>query len=236
MAAAGVVASLAGPMRPRARRPLFRARALAGIVGPAAFTAAWVVGTIRQHGRDGYTVQVEQISGLAAPDAREPALMVAGFLAYGGCTLVYASALEDALGGPERSGWGPRLVRLAGLGVLGAGLLRRDQMLLLDLDGGEHQSRRNDLHDAASAVAFTAMFFAPVALARRLRADERTRALAAASLVATSTAAAVLVVFQAKVAPRVNGILQRVAVTLPMVPSAALAWWLARHDGRTLGT
>jgi len=203
-------------------------------VGPAAFTAAWVVGTLRQHGRDGYTVHAEQISGLAAPDARRPALMTAGFLTYGACALVYASALEDALGGRGRAGWGPGLVRLAGLGVLGAGLLRRDQMLLLDLDGGEHQSRRNDLHDAASAVAFTSMFFAPIGLARRLRADERTRAIAAASLAATGTSAAVLVVFQAKLVPRVNGILQRIAVTLPMIPSAALAWRLARQSDRLL--
>ncbi len=203
-------------------------------MGPAAFTTAWAIGTLRQHGRDGYTVHAEQISGLAAPDANQPALMTTGFLAYGACAFVYASALEDAFGGREDAGWGPRLVRLGGLGVLGAGLLRRDQMLLLDLDGGEHQSRQNDLHDAASAVAFTSMFFAPLAMARRVRRDERNRRVATASLAATVTSAAILVVFQAKLVPRLNGILQRVAVTLPMLPSAALALRLARDGNRAL--
>lgn len=211
----------------RPRRRWFRARALAGALGPAAFTAVWLVGTWRQHGRDGYTVQAEQISGLAASDARHPALMTSGFLVYGASTILYASALEDALGGRGHAGWGPRLVRLAGLGVLGAGVLRRDQMLLVDLDGGEHQSRQNDVHDAASAVAFTAGFFAPIAILRRLRTDGVVRPWAVAAVVATGVSAAVLIVFQSKAVVRWNGVLQRVAVTLPMVPSAAIALRLA---------
>lgn len=211
------------------RRRWFRTRALAGALGPAAFATAWVFGTARQHGRDGYTVQVEQISGLAAPDARHPTAMTAGFLVHGACTWVFASALEDALGGPGAAGWAPRLTRLGAVGIVGAGLLRRDRMLLVDLDGGENQSRQNDFHDAASAVAFTSLFAAPFALARRLRRDPDLRTFATAEIAATIVAAGVLVVFQSKRYPQYNGILQRLAVTLPMLPSAALALRLARR-------
>ncbi|MCZ7529786.1 MAG: DUF998 domain-containing protein [Acidimicrobiia bacterium] len=212
------------------RRRWFRTRALAGVAGPAAFTAAWVFGTARQHGRDGYTVQVEQISGLAAPDARHPAVMTAGFLAYSAGMWLFASALDDAVGGRGRARIGPHLVRLGALGIAGAGILRRDRMLLIDLDGDEVQSGQNDLHDAASAVAFTSLFFAPLALAPDLRRHADTRMVVMSGIAATTVAAAVLVVFQSKRFRRYNGILQRVAVTLPMLPTAALALRLAARD------
>ena len=105
----------------------WRVRAAAGIVGPVAFTTAWVASTLRQ---DGYAVAREQLSGLAAPDARDPWVMTTGFLTLGVSVALFASALEETLGGRRRAGPGPMLVRLAGLGVIAAGLLRRDQMLL----------------------------------------------------------------------------------------------------------
>src|SRR6266536_1964008 len=79
----------------------FRLRATCGLAGPAAFTAAWVAGTLRQAG---YSVAEEHLSGLAAPDARDPEIMIVGFLALGVCTFAFASALEEALGGRGRGG------------------------------------------------------------------------------------------------------------------------------------
>ena len=46
-----------------------RAGAAAGIAGPAAFTGAWIAGSLRQTGHPAAEIQ---ISGLAAPDARDP--------------------------------------------------------------------------------------------------------------------------------------------------------------------
>ncbi|HEY6296283.1 MAG TPA: hypothetical protein VIX15_11515, partial [Streptosporangiaceae bacterium] len=60
-----------------------RAGAAAGIAGPAAFTGAWIAGSLRQTGHPAAEIQ---ISGLAAPDARDPWIMIAGFLVLGGCT------------------------------------------------------------------------------------------------------------------------------------------------------
>ena len=45
---------------------LGRAGGAAGMAGPAAFTAAWVISSLRQNG---YPAMQVQISGLAAPDA-----------------------------------------------------------------------------------------------------------------------------------------------------------------------
>jgi len=61
-----------------------------GIAGPAAFTGAWIASSLRQtrQGPGGL-----QLSGLAAPDARDPWIMLAGFLVAGGCTAAFGRLL-----------------------------------------------------------------------------------------------------------------------------------------------
>src|SRR4029453_18462037 len=118
----------------------------AGIVGPVAFTAAWVVGTIRQ---PDYSVSHEHISGLAALDAASPRVMRAGFMTLGVSTSVFAAALDRRLrlvpGGP---GWGPALLAASGLAIGAAGVLQRDRMSNLPAGGGSvtRQSWVNDGH------------------------------------------------------------------------------------------
>ena len=116
-----------------------RASAAAGIAGPVAFTSAWIASSLRQ---TGYPAAEIQLSGLAAPDARDPWIMVAGFVVLGGCTVAFGAALHDALGhaaggrgrwrggvgqGRWRGGAGlaPRLIQGAGLLTIAVGLLRR---------------------------------------------------------------------------------------------------------------
>src|SRR6516164_2520627 len=90
-----------------------RASAAAGIAGPVAFTSAWIASSLRQ---TGYPAAEIQLSGLAAPDARDPWIMVAGFVVLGGCTVAFGAALRDALdhaaggqgrwrGGVSEGGW-----------------------------------------------------------------------------------------------------------------------------------
>jgi hypothetical protein len=85
------------------RRAVFRLGAAAGLAGPAAFTGAWIASSLRQtrHGPGGL-----QLSGLAAPDARDPWIMLAGFLVLGGCTVAFGAALR-----PWRSAGTPRAAR-----------------------------------------------------------------------------------------------------------------------------
>ena len=95
-------------------------QAAAGIAGPAMFTGAWIASSLRQtrQGPGGL-----QLSGLAAPDARDPWIMLAGFLVAGGCTAAFGAALREvrsqhATGG---AGPGPALVQGAGLLTVAAG-------------------------------------------------------------------------------------------------------------------
>jgi hypothetical protein len=79
-----------------------RVRALSGVAGPVAFTAAWVATSLRQTGHGAVSVQ---LSGLAAPDARDSWIMISGFLVLGGCTVWFGEELARDVGGRA-----PRLI------------------------------------------------------------------------------------------------------------------------------
>jgi hypothetical protein len=202
----------------------FKVRAIAGIAGPVAFTGTWIVASLLQTGHSAAEVQ---ISGLAAPDARDPWIMIAGFAALGGCAVAFGSALREALGGPGRAGPAPRLIEAAGALTVAAGLLRRDRMLLASPAG---ESWHNHAHDVASLLIYTALVAAPLLLARGLRGDPRWRApglLLSASGLAT---AAVLTVFVSGALGTWNGVLQRIGVSLPLAALCAVALRLLAAD------
>ena len=103
---------------------LSRLAAAGGVAGPVLFTVAWVAGTLRQAGHSAAEVQ---LSGLAAEDARNPQIMMAGFVLLGAGTLVFGAGL-GRVAAPRSAG--PWLVLLAGVASVAAGLFRRDHMLL----------------------------------------------------------------------------------------------------------
>src|ERR1700758_3607030 len=144
---------------------LSRLAALGGVVGPALFTVAWVAGSLRQAGHPAAEVQ---LSGLAADDARDPQIMVAGFVVLGVCSIAFGIALRRALAPRAAGAW---LVIAAGAAAVGAGLFRRDHLLLAG-PGFTGESWHNQVHDVVSGVAYGAMLAAPLVLARRWRDDQ----------------------------------------------------------------
>jgi hypothetical membrane protein len=203
----------AGP-RPAAG---LRLGAIAGLAGPAAFTAAWAAASLLQAG---HGVAEVQISGLAAPDARDPWIMITGFVVLGGCSVAFGSALHAELGGARRAGPGPRLIQAAGVATVAAGLLRRDRMLLASPAG---ESWHNHAHDLVSALIYLALVAAPLLLARRFRGDPRWKALCVPLAAASLAAVAVLAVFFAQPLPAAGGVLQRIGVTVPLAAMGAVA-------------
>ena len=216
------------------------ARQVAGIAGPVVFTGAWIVSSLRQ---TGYPAAEIQLSGLAAPDARDPWIMVAGFVVLGGCTVAFGAALHDALGrsssvgqGRWRGGAGaaPRLIQGAGLLTIAAGLLRRDRMLLTPGSVSWH----NHAHDVISVMIYADLVAAQVLLAERfareaggLGPDWRSwRPWLLASSLATGAA---LAAFAAQTSASGAGVLQRIAVTIPLAAVAAVAVRLLTTQLRT---
>jgi hypothetical protein len=204
-----------------ARRAVFRLGAAAGVAGPAAFTGAWIASSLRQtrQGPGGL-----QLSGLAAADARDPWIMLAGFLALGGCTAAFGAALRQALStnATGGAGPGPALVQGAGLLTVAAGLLRRDHMLL-NAPGEPGASWHNSAHDAISGLVYASLVVAQLALARRFRADPAWRPWRRWLLASAAATGVLLIAYTADVTGPAAAILQRVAVTLPQAAVAAIA-------------
>ncbi len=196
-----------------------RLRSACGMIGPAAFTAAWLLAQRRQAD---YQVRHEHISGLAARDATDPLVMTAGFLALGTCTLAFASALERRLG--PRAGIGPALIGVAGLATIAAGVFRRDRRSNFPAPGQpEGQSWVNDVHDAAAVLGGMAGTAGLIALAPALARDPTLRDLSKSSLSAAGASAGMSAWFLRDVVRPGNGLLQRVNVTIPLVFMVRLA-------------
>ena len=186
-----------------------RLGAWCGVVGPVLFTAAWVVSSLRQFGHPAAEVQ---LSGLAADDARDPQIMVAGFVVLGVCSIRFGIALRRALSPKAAGAW---LVMVAGAAAVAAGAFRRDHVLLVG-PGFSGESWHNQVHDVVSGVAYGAMLAAPLVLARRFRGDPDWEAVSRPLLVLALGSAVALAVFASRVVEPWNGVVQRVAVTLAL--------------------
>lgn len=196
-----------------------------GLVGPAVFTAAWVAASADQ---PGYSLANEHISGLAAPDARAPALMTAGFWALGLGTIGFAAALERRLPGDSL---GPALLGASGLAICVAGTLRRDRMSNWPVPGEEagRQSWVNDGHDLASVIAHVAATAGLLSTARQLRREPALADLAVPAAGAAIASSGVMSFFARDVVRPGNGIVQRVGVSLPLALTVRIAWRLLRE-------
>ena len=211
------------PTRSAASRPadpgtvrLGRLAAWGGVAGPLLFTAAWVVSSLRQTGHPAAEVQ---LSGLAALDARDPQIMIVGFVVLGACSAGFGVALRTVA---TRRQAGPWLVVAGGAAAVAAGVFRRDHMLLTG-PGFAGESWHNQVHDVASAVAYAAMLGAPLLLARQFSADPRWAVIARPIRVLALATAAAMAVFASRGAEPASGAVQRIAVTLAVAAEAIAA-------------
>jgi Protein of unknown function (DUF998) len=224
MSRAYVTTRRSGLVLIRSRRGL-RLAACCGIAGPLLFTAAWLTGSLRQAGHSATEVQ---LSGLAALDAHDPQIMMAGFVALGASSIVFGTALGQV---PAARRAGPWLVVAAGAAAVAAGLLRRDRMLLVG-PGFAGESWHNQAHDIVSGIAYAAMIAAPIVLARRFRADPYWAVLRPPLLVLGGLSAITLLVFASRAVEPWNPVVQRIAVTLPLAAQALAAAWMLAAMGQ----
>jgi hypothetical protein len=198
-------------------------RAACGLVGPAVFTSAWIVGTRRQ---PVYSIANEHISGLAAPDAEVPHLMTAGFLVLGSCTVMFARELERRLERTGPAGVGPSLLAASGAAMVAAGVFRRDRISNYPMPGEvpARQSWRNDAHDLAAVAAGTCGITSLGALAVRFRGDAVFGPLTRSTASAALLSGILSLWFATDVTRPGNGLVQRASITLPLLAMARTAW------------
>jgi Protein of unknown function (DUF998) len=190
-----------------------RAAGVAGLVGPCVFTAAWIASSLLQ---TGHPMAAIQISGLAAPDARDPWIMIAGFEVLGGCVIVFGHGLRG------RAGLAAWLVEAAGVLTLAAGLLRRDHLLLTTGPVSWH----NQAHDVIGALIYADLVIAQALLARRFG-----RWL----LVSATLTAGLLVAFATDTSAPDAGIRQRLLVSVPLAAVMAISVRLLHGPRQVMG-
>lgn len=215
---------------------LSRARAACGLIGPAAFTAAWLVATRRQ---PTYSLANEHISGLAAPDAEVPHVMTAGFLVFGVCAVSFATELERRLSGAGRkAGIGPTLMAASGVAMMTAGAFRRDRISNYPMPGDpdDPQSWRNDVHDLSAVAAGGLGIGALFALAARFRRDPSWGELARPAMRTAVATAGLSGWFVRDVTRPGNGFVQRASISLPLAFMARVAWRMLRQPSAASGT
>jgi hypothetical protein len=193
-----------------------RLLASCGIAGPVVFTAAWLAGSLLQTGHSAGSVQ---LSGLAAMDARDPQIMIAGFAGLGACSMAFGAGLRRI---PAAGPAGPWLVTVAGAAALAAGLFRRDHLLLTG-PGFTGESWHNQVHDVVSGVAYAAMIAAPLVLAHAFRRDPDWAGLCRPLRVLALASAAALALFAAGAVPSWQPAVQRAAVSLALAAEVLIA-------------
>lgn len=155
------------------RRPVL---ALGGLLGPAAFVSAWLVGGLRT---PGYRPAHDAISRLAAEGAQTRGLMTAGFVGFGVLVPLAAPALARSVRSP-----GVRVTAtVAGLATLAVAATP-----LTRTEG----TRQDTLHALWAAAGYVAMALTPLVAAPALRRAGRRRA-SALSLAAAAVSALSLV-------------------------------------------
>jgi hypothetical protein len=180
------------------------------------FTLAWVAGSLRQAGHSAAELQ---LSGLAAEDARDPQIMMAGFVLLGAGTIVFGAGLGRVTAPRQAGSW---LVLVAGAASIAAGLFRRDHMLL-DSPGFAGESWHNQV-TMWSAVSRTG------------RCSRRRFCWRGAGVMTPGWApvgrpvqglalvsAGALAVFASRIAGPCNGVVQRIAVTLALAAEILIA-------------
>jgi Protein of unknown function (DUF998) len=190
--------------------------ACCGVAGPILFTAAWVISSLRQ---SGYSVTTVQLSGLAAMDARDPQIMMAGFIGLGACSIAFGAGL-GRIAAAGRAG--PWLIKAAGAATIAAGLFRRDHMLLVG-PGFAGESWHNQVHDLVSGIAYAAMITIPLVCARRFRGHQDWASLCRPLLALALLAGLALALFASRAVQPSNGLVQRVAVTLSLTAELLVA-------------
>jgi hypothetical protein len=190
-------------------------RALWSLAGPGAFATAAYAGARRQ---PGYRPRDEPISALAAHGSQAASVMVPGFYALAGATVLFARSLRGSAAAPAPV---PQMLTVVGLAVGGAGIARCSDPSAPARWLGDEVKLTDDLHVAVSGVAFAGWAFIPLVAAARAKGASPGYRRLSATLGATTLATMIGGGrFQRNEGTKWSGTAQRVTL------ASAFAWYL----------
>ncbi len=188
-----------------------RLGALCGILGPAAFVGAWLVGGAVTNGYDPTRKAISQLASEGAPT--QP-VMTAGLVVFGLLIPVWAFALARVLDEPRL-----RIsVTVAGLATIAVALFP------LSRETGQPQ---DVAHAVSAGVGYVAMAVSPLLGAFALRRRGLGRAAALSAVVGIVSACALV----ASVTTDYGGGFQRLGLTVVDAWYVVVATWVLRRTG-----
>jgi hypothetical membrane protein len=171
-----------------AERPwVLRILLACGVLGPLLFVVVFLVEGAT---RPGYSAWRHFVSSLSL--GPQGWVQIANFLVCGALVVAFAIGLRRALFPGAASTWGPILVGIFGLCLIGAGVFTTDPLLGYPPGAPSTPTWRGALHEFLSLIAFIALPAACLVLARRFAGDPAWRGWAAYSI---ATAILVVVFF-----------------------------------------
>jgi hypothetical membrane protein len=204
-----------------------RLLAWAGFAGPVGFTLAVVLSPSLEPRYDWLR---EDISALFARDAAHPWVMASGVLALGLGSIALAAGLHGTLDRGEPADIGRVLVLGLGIAVCTAAIFRNDCSTETVACAARVRtgdvSWQHHVHDASSGLIFVLLLASPLVLAHAFRADPRWAGMDRWSTVTGIVGFALLLAYF--FAPGGGGLLQRLAIGVPVLWLAGVSWHLTR--------
>ena len=197
---------------------------LAGVIGPVFFV---VVFLIEGWTRPGYDPTRMFVSGLSLTDAGWQ--QIANFVITGLLFLAAAVGWRRSMPDGPGSRWGPVLIGLAGLGLVGAGVFVTDPGYGYPpgTPGGfpTESTLHSSLHQGASILVFGGLPVAMLVMARRFRGEgSRWTAYSVASAIGMVVAFLAAFAFL-----DVTGLMQRLSIIIGFGWVARVSWRLRRE-------
>lgn len=194
---------------------------LIGAAGPVGFAVAVVAAQSLQAG---YDPAVEDLSALAAQDAQHPWVMAAGDLLLGTSVLALAVGLRPRLVRGEAAQVGVVLLRLLGVALCAAAVLRNDCSTETDACAERvmagQVSWTHHGHDVAAILVIVLIVACPLVLAAAFGRDRRWQHLQRPSQLAGVVG---LVLLPAEMLVHDAGTVQRLAIAVPLLWLVAVA-------------
>jgi hypothetical membrane protein len=196
-----------------------------GVLGPLLFIVVFLVEGAT---RPDYSPWHHFVSSLSLGERGW--VQIASFVVCGVLVLGFAFGLRGVLHPGRGSTWGPILVGVFGLSLVGAGLLVTDPLLGYPPEAPETRTVHGALHVLISLVAFVSLIAACFVLARRFAGDPAWRGWALYSVATGIVVAVFFVAASAAASPdpsAPSGLLQRLSIIAGWGWLALVAWRLS---------
>lgn len=181
-----------------------------GVAGPLLFILVFLIEGVL---RPGYNPWRHFVSSLSQGEAGW--VQIANFIVCGALVLGFAIGLRRVLYPGKSATWGPILLGIFGISLIGAGVFVTDPMLGYPVGAPETVTKQGTMHMLLSLFAFAALIAACFVLARRFAADRAWRGWSVYSIL-TGIAVAILFILTDVIASTVPngpaGLVQRLTI------------------------